>query len=212
MNLENNYDITIGSDEAGKGEWLGPMAVVAVALTPEQSTLLKIEGVMDSKKLSLERILDLAKKIEDNCSESYVVKITPSRFNQFLEEIKREGKSLNDMLAWGHAKAIEQVYSKVAARKRGLIVNIVIDEFDKLKTEMRLKRVLELKDINVIQKPRAEEEIAVAAASILARAVCERWIDMESTRTNVDLRSLSPSEALDRKDVVSFAKVSFLRK
>jgi len=56
----SKYVALIGSDEAGKGEWLGPMTIAAVALTPQQSLYLVTQGVMDSKKLRLETILQLA--------------------------------------------------------------------------------------------------------------------------------------------------------
>jgi ribonuclease HIII len=63
---EMGYEVIIGSDEAGKGEWLGPITIAAVALTPEQSNLLIAKGVMDSKMLSTPRILELVGPIKEN--------------------------------------------------------------------------------------------------------------------------------------------------
>jgi len=208
----NKYQAIIGSDEAGKGEWLGPITIAAVAVTPEQSLYLVTQGVMDSKELRIETVKNLADVIKKDCLSYHVVLITPYRFNEFLQEIKHEGKSLNDILAWGHAKVISQVYSELQKKKIDGKMKLVIDEFDKMKTERRLKRVLKLKEFDFEQKPRAEEETAVAAASILARAARELWIDEESKNLNIDLRKVSAAVALDLPNAKEFAKLSFLRR
>jgi len=56
----NEYVAYIGSDEAGKGEWLGPLIVAAVALSRQQRSYLVTQGVMDSKELRLDVIVELA--------------------------------------------------------------------------------------------------------------------------------------------------------
>jgi len=213
MNTEilEKYSAIIGSDEAGKGEWLGPLVIAAVATTPEQSSYLVSQGVMDSKELKVETIMRLADIIKKKSLSHYVVTITPQRFNKFLQEVKEEGKSLNDILAWGHAKAISQVYEELKEKGLQGKFKVFIDEFDQLKTEKRLKRVLELSMLDVEQKPKAEEETAVAAASILARAARELWIDEESKRLNLNLRGISAKEALACNNVDYFAKTSFLQ-
>jgi ribonuclease HIII len=207
---EMGYEVIIGSDEAGKGEWLGPITIAAVALTPEQSNLLIAKGVMDSKMLSTPRILELVGPIKENSLSFHVVRITPERFNSLIKEVKDEGKSLNDILAWGHAKAIESVYKDLMEKRLTGNIKVMIDEFDRLKAERRLKRVLNIKDITLEQRPRAEEETAVAAASILARADWETWVDNEARRLGINLRGLPPSEARKHPQASLFAKVSYL--
>jgi len=205
------FDVIIGSDEAGKGEWLGPMTIAAVAINPQQSYFLINQGVMDSKELNVKTIMRLTDIIKANCLVYHIITITPRRFNEFLKEVRKEGKSLNDILAWGHAKAISQVYNELKAKGFAGKVKVVIDEFDQLKMEKRLRRVIELSKIVVEQKPRAEEEIAVAAASILARAAREVWIDRQSKKLGLDLRKIPPTEALSYKNSEEFAKISFLQ-
>jgi len=207
---EKEYCAVIGSDEAGKGEWLGPITVAAVALTLEQSNLLIAKGVMDSKLLSTPRIVKLADIIKANSLNFHVVVITPERFNRLFREVKDEGKSLNDMLAWGHARAIESVYYNLSAEQLSGKIKIVIDEFDRVKTDRRIKRVLNLNNITLEQKIKAEEETAVAAASILARAEWEMRIDKESKRLAINLRTLSPSEARNHPKANLFAKMSYI--
>jgi len=208
--MEKRYVAIIGSDEAGKGEWLGPLTVAAVAVSPEQSRFLVTQGVIDSKRLRIDQIIELSHKIRKNCLAYHVLTITPLKFNALLEEVKKEGKSLNDILAWGHAKVISQVYKELRKKNISGRIKLVIDEFDKLKTEERLSRVLKLINFDLEQRPKAEDEIAVAAAGILARAVRELWIDDKSKSLNLDLRKLTPREAFEHKKVEYFAKVSFL--
>nr|MDO8100248.1 hypothetical protein [Candidatus Njordarchaeota archaeon] len=205
------YSAIIGSDEAGKGEWLGPMTIAAVALAQEQSSYLVTQGVMDSKELKIETVMELSGVIKEKSLGYHTIIITPERFNKFLQEVRKEGKSLNDILAWGHARAISQVSSELKAKGISGKIKVIIDEFDKLKTEKRLRRVLELSRFDVEQYPKAEEETAVAAAGILARAERELWIDRESRHLNLNLRKISAVEALTHKNADQFAKVSFLR-
>ena len=203
--------VSIGSDEAGKGEWLGPMTIAAVAATIDQSSYLVTQGVMDSKELRTETVIKLSEIVKRNCLSYHVITIAPQRFNTLWQEVKREGKSLNDILAWGHAKTIDEVYKKLKAKGISGKIRVTIDEFDKLKTEKRLKRILELSDLIVEQKPRAEEETVVAAASILASTAREFWIDRECEYLGLDLRTIMPSKALSYENVEYFAKVGFLR-
>lgn len=201
--------MTIGSDEAGKGEWLGPMVIAAVALTPLQSRLLQSLGVMDSKEVPLDRLAELATEIGSNCSGKNILLISPKTFNERFEELKREGKNLNDLLAWGHSKVISEIYNEITSDTR---IRVVIDEFAREKTEYRLSRVIPMEEIELIQRPRAEDEIAVAAASILARESRETWIDRFSETEGIDLRDLSIPEAYKREDKNTFSKIQYLTK
>ena len=207
-----DYNLVIGSDEAGKGEWLGPMVVAAVALTPTQSSDLRAEGVMDSKDLSLDRIGELAHVIAKLSTALKTVTLPPDAFNALLKEFHDEGKNLNDLLAWAHAKAISQVASELDLRSGTQQVRIVVDEFARSKTEERLARVIDLNSVDLIQKPHAEDEIAVAASSIVARNAREDWIDEASARLELNLRTLSITEAANRDDRDLYAKTSYLRK
>jgi ribonuclease HIII len=210
--LHQNFTktIVIGSDEAGKGEWLGPMVVAAVAVSPDREIELQAQGVMDSKELSLSKISELSELIRARNFVNDSVVITPARFNELFIQFKDENQTLNDLLAWGHSKVIDDVYSKVATNTKD--IKVIIDEFDRLATEDRLRRLLTLNGIEVIQEPRAERNIAVAAASIIARDVREKYIDILSMEFKKDLRKLTVESAL--KDPYSFvyAKLAFLEK
>lgn len=208
---QGKYTAFIGSDEAGKGEWLGPLTVATVALSEEQRLYLVTQGVMDSKKLRLPTILKLAGVIRSSCLSYHVVTISPLSFNRLMNEVKGEGHSLNDILAWGHQQAIGSVFEELVTRGISGRIKLSIDMFDKIKTEERLKRILDLERFDLDHHPKGERETSVAAASIMARSVKELWIDDKTAELGFDLRELSTSEAKSNPQVEYFAKVSFLK-
>jgi ribonuclease HIII len=199
----------IGSDEAGKGEWLGPLVIAAVAATEDQSRTLRSLGVMDSKDVPINRLRKIAGQIELECADKKILLIPPETFNTRLKELHDEGKNLNDLLAWGHAKVISELYDGLPSKDS---IRVVIDEFAKIKAEQRLARVIPLERVELVQRPRAEDEIAVAAASILAREAREQWIDQFSSRWKLDLRELNIPEAFAHADKASFSKIEYLEK
>jgi ribonuclease HIII len=200
--------IVIGSDEAGKGEWLGPMTVAAVALSPTQSAMLQSLGVMDSKNLSVVRIAELAGTVRKNSLKVQSLVISPEKFNKQILEFREEGKNLNDMLAWAHAKVISDIYTALKTKDED--IKIVVDQFARVKTEQRLTRKIDLGVVELVQRPKAEDEIAVAAASIVARETREDWLDRFSTKLGIDLRELSIQEADAHSKKGIFAKISYL--
>lgn len=210
ISRETDRKLVVGSDEAGKGEWLGPIVVAAVAVKPEQSFELQAAGVMDSKELSLPRIRELASFIRDHHYLRKHVMIAPRRFNTLFDELKDERKTLNDLLAWGHSTAIGDLLESV--RQDNEKIKVIIDEFDRIKTEQRLRNVLDQSEVEVIQRPKAEENIAVAAASIIARDLREDYIDMLCKRLQKDLRTLKVEDAMVDDKVIEFAKVGYLKK
>lgn len=206
---EKPKGIVIGSDEAGKGEWLGPMVVAAVAVKPEQTYKLQVQGVMDSKELSLPRIRELASFIRNHHYLRSHVVITPRKFNELFDKLKDENRTLNDLLAWGHSKAIGELLQSVGQNKK---VKAVIDEFDRIKTEQRLRGVLDSNNVEVVQRPKAEENMAVAAASIIARDLREDYIDLLCKRLHKNLRTLTVKDAIADEKATEYAKVSYLKK
>ncbi|MFL5627952.1 MAG: ribonuclease HIII [Ktedonobacteraceae bacterium] len=148
----------IGMDEAGKGDYFGPLSIAAVYVDAQTEARLVELGVRDSKLLSDMRMLVLAQEIKAMCPHS-VVTIEPKRYNEAYEKIQ----NLNNLLAWGHARALENVLEKVPC-------NLAIA--DQFGNETVLQKALLQKgrQIKLEQRPHAEADIAVAAASILARA------------------------------------------
>lgn len=204
-----SHAVVIGSDEAGKGEWLGPLAVAAVAITPKQTGLMRALGVMDSKSLSILRITELSKTIRRYALKVESLLISPEKFNTQIEEFRKEGKNLNDMLAWAHTTVISEVYNTLRAGHEP--IKIVVDQFARVKTEARLRGKIDLSKVELIQRPKAEDEIAVAAASIIAREAREAWIDWACEKFSIDLRELSVNDAYKHPKKDAFAKTSYLQ-
>jgi len=148
----------IGVDEAGKGDYFGYLVVAAVYVGDEESRLRAL-GVKDSKKLLDSKVAELAREIKKICKYE-IVKISPEKYNQLYKKFAPKG--LNRLLAWGHARAIENLLSKVQC-------DIVIT--DKFGEERFVNEALMEKGRKAMveQRINGESDIAVAAASILAR-------------------------------------------
>lgn len=147
----------IGIDESGKGDFFGPLCVGGVYADGSAQKRLKAMGVKDSKTLTEAQILKLAKLIRSEF-DHHVVKINPKKYNELYDQFK----NLNRLLAWGHATTIEQLVLKTNCR------DVTIDQFaDEHVVITALKR--KKLDINLTQRHRGEEDLVVAAASILAR-------------------------------------------
>ncbi len=207
--VKTQRDLVIGSDEAGKGEWLGPMVVGAVAVTPTLAVQLQLEGVMDSKELSLTKVRSLARKIADIAIATKFVIVSPSRFNELFEELKDQRRTLNHLVAWGHRVAIEDVISKISAT-RGRRITVAIDEFDRREMERELMKIPNYRELTFANLPRAEEALAVAASGIVARATREDWLDNESSSLGIDLRKLDPTQAKKQFWFPRVAKLAYL--
>jgi len=153
----------IGTDESGKGDYFGPMVVAEVLIDSTTETALRELGVKDSKTLTDRRCKELAVKIRNLLPGKYQeVEIPPERYNQLYEEFKAEGKNLNHLLAWGHARAIESLLQKETCS------HAIADQFGD-ENYIRSKLMEKGKKLQLIQLPKGERYIAVAAASILAR-------------------------------------------
>jgi ribonuclease HIII len=121
-------------------------------------------GVADSKKLSDMRVTKLAPQIRQRVRFTITV-LAPPRYNDLYEQFRREGRRLNDLLAWAHARSLEDL---LAAGSDPAYA--IVDQFaDARVIERRLLAGTRERGLRVVQFPRAEADVAVAAASILAR-------------------------------------------
>ncbi|HET6615695.1 MAG TPA: ribonuclease HIII [Dehalococcoidia bacterium] len=173
----------IGSDESGKGDYFGPLVVAAVALTFDNWRVLQVLGVQDSKNLSDARASAMASQIRTALPNKVVV-VGNRRYNELWQEMG----SVNRLLAWAHARAIEDAL-ELAPEATAAVADQFGDESLIRNALMRKGRTVEL-----VQMPRAERDPAVAAASILARAEFLRRLDALSGETGVRLpKGASPA-------------------
>ena len=156
--------IWLGSDESGKGDYFGPLVVSAVCLDRQGGKKLLDAGVKDCKALTDEKVLALGNIIRETALASSVLVMKPRVYNMRYEQIQKEGGSLNNLLALGHVAALKQAWQKYPLCKWALV-----DQFARNNDIPDGVRAF-APDMKVLQRPRAEEDIAVASASVLARA------------------------------------------
>jgi len=165
----------IGTDEAGKGDFFGPLVTAGVYVDENAARLLRALGVRDSKLVSDRELRVLASNIRQVVGDQQraVIVLAPTRYNELYKQMRSEGKNLNTLLAWTHTRVIEDLIG------HGLRPKFILsDQFgDKRYIESRLLIDTRLSGIPVLQMHRAEADVAVAAASILARDAFLRWLD-----------------------------------
>ena len=197
----------IGTDESGKGDYFGPLVSAAVYVDEVSAKELAICGVADSKNLSDSRNLELSRKVAGITSGRFaVIEISPERYNSLYEQFKKENKSLNTLLAWGHAKAMEEVLAKVDCK--AAIADQFADE------SVIISKLQEKgKSLKLIQMPKAEKNIAVAAASVMARARFLEKLEKLSNEFKIKLpKGASPMVIETGKKLVDMHGRESLRK
>jgi ribonuclease HIII len=179
VNEPEMFEPHFGIDESGKGDFFGPL-VIAGAYTDTTSTRALMDaGVMDSKRItSANKIAKLAKIIRDTRGVSYeIVSIGPEKYNEMYGSFR----NLNRLLAWGHARVIRSLVEKVPSCPRALSDQFARKEV--LEKELARHGV----DIELQQRTKGESDVAVAAASILARERFVQWIAASSEKSGVTI-------------------------
>ena len=155
-----------GIDESGKGDFFGPL-VIAGAYTDDIIARQLLEaGIRDSKSIGsdaqIRKMADVIRATPGLVSE--VIVVSPEKYNPLYEKIG----NLNRLLAWGHARIIENLCERKPECPSALS--------DQFANPIVLQRALMEKGrkIELRQQTKAESDYAVAAASILAR---EKFID-----------------------------------
>lgn len=197
----------IGTDESGKGDYFGPLVIAGVYLDQKSLARIKYLGIRDSKKISDNTIKRLDYQIRSHCLYSVVV-IGPEKYNVLYERMK----NLNRILAWGHARVIENILMQVDCAK------VVADQFG---DERYINNALMEKGKKVTLKQiiRGERDLAVASASVVARAEFLRRIEQLSREAGFPVSkgaSASTDEAAKRlvqekgkENLVRFVKLHF---
>jgi ribonuclease HIII len=156
----------IGVDESGKGDFFGPLCIAGVYINESVIKAWEDAGIRDSKNISSDKkIFELAKLIRETpgCVTS-VACVGNEAYNRLYAKMG----SVNTLLAWGHARVIENLMAQ-SHRMIPPPVRAISDQFAHDKETvgralMKLGRTIEL-----VQRHKAEEDLAVAAASIVAR-------------------------------------------
>jgi ribonuclease HIII len=180
------FEPHLGVDESGKGDFFGPLVISGVYVDRGIARKLLDAGVVDSKRIGsdarIRALADTIRKISLGLVET--VLIGPAKYNELYEKFS----NLNRLLGWGHARVIENLLAKKPECPRSLS-----DQF----ADARVINASLLKHgrkIAIEQRPRAESDIAVAAASILAREAFINWLERKNKELGLRLdRGVSPS-------------------
>ena len=186
------YEPHFGIDESGKGDFFGPLVIAGVYTDKEIARELIAAGVQDSKAITSDaRIRQLAEVIRDTPGIAIqVVSLGPERYNHLYTE----AKNLNRLLAWGHSNVIEGLLKLRPDCPRALS--------DQFAHESVLKKALGPGGQRIIleQRTKGESDVAVAAASILARERFIDWMAEASARLGLTLpRGATSVKAVGRQ-------------
>ena len=200
-----------GIDESGKGDFFGPLVIAGVFVDAPIARHLRAAGIQDSKSIGTDaRIRALARVIRETPgATANVVVIGPEKYNELYASFG----NLNRLLAWGHARVIENLLQERPDCPRALS-----DQFanPRLVQNALMQRG---RQIQMDQRTKAESDPAVAAASILAREAFVEWLDKQSSLTGFTLpKGASQSvkeagrriaQAQGREGLVRVAKMHF---
>lgn len=146
----------VGTDEAGKGDYFGPLVVAGVRVTgAEAAAALERIGVRDSKTLSGSGVRSAAGEVVAAAGEENVriLSLSPPEY----ETRRAAAGSVPRLLGELHAEIINELCAGVELA--------VVDAFG----AEALVRDLIPPGLRLEMRPRAEDDAAVAAASVLAR-------------------------------------------
>ncbi len=189
------FEAHFGVDESGKGDFFGPLVISGVYVDRGIARKLLDAGVQDSKRIGSDaRIRTLGQIIRKTAGGLIeTVLIGPERYNELYEKFG----NLNSLLGWGHARVIENLLARKPDCPRALS-----DQFADARV-IKQSLLQHGREINIQQRPKAESDIAVAAASILARETFIGWLERRGKELGLRLeRGVSASVKETAKKLV----------
>ncbi|HEX5849529.1 MAG TPA: hypothetical protein VFY59_10060 [Rubrobacter sp.] len=149
----------LGIDEAGKGDYFGPLVVAGVRITGEaQAKSLQEIGVRDSKEIGVLGVGRISERILEAVGPENVrvVSLSPREY-----EVRRGAAgNINGLLG--------ELDAGIVVELAGEVEVVVVDEFARSARDHL--RPFVPRGVRLEVRPRAEDDAAVAAASIVARA------------------------------------------
>jgi ribonuclease HIII len=162
VRTDHNWKLWAGTDESGKGDFFGPLVVCGFICNQAMLPTLKKLGVKDSKLLKDGDIEKIAKQLYARFFVNIeTIILHPSKYNELYEQFRKQNKKLNELLAWMHGRVILNL------KKNHKFEGAVVDRFASDKT--LLSSLKDLKKIKLQHRIKAEDDLAVASASIIAR-------------------------------------------
>lgn len=193
---ENNLNFynmsTIGSDEVGTGDYFGPIVVTATYVSKKDEIFLRDLGVKDSKALTDEKIIEIAKELIKKVNYKTFI-LTSKDFNDYT----KKGYNMNKIKAILHNKVL---YS-IKENHMNDYDKIVVDQFVYPKKYFEHINEATNKVTDISFTPRAESKcLSVACSSIISRYIFLHEMDKLSKELNITL----PKGANDIVDDIGF--------
>ena len=198
------FEPHFGVDESGKGDFFGPLVISGVYVDRGIARKLLDAGVVDSKRIGSDaRIRALADTIRKSSLDLVeTVLIGPAKYNELYQKFG----NLNSLLGWGHARVIENLLARKPDCPRSLS-----DQFADARV-IKQSLLKHGRKIDIEQRPRAESDIAVAAASVVAREAFINWLDRKGKELALRLeRGISPAVKATAKKVLERGGAEALR-
>jgi ribonuclease HIII len=198
------FEPHFGVDESGKGDFFGPLVISGVYVDRGIARKLLDAGVVDSKRIGSDtRIRALADVIrKESMGLVDTVLIGPAKYNELYQKFS----NLNSLLGWGHARVIENLLARKSDCPRSLS-----DQFADARV-IKQSLLKHGRKIDIEQRPKAESDIAVAAASVLAREAFINWLDRKGKELGLRLeRGISPGVKATAKKVIEKGGADGLR-
>jgi ribonuclease HIII len=195
VHLPEMFEPHFGIDESGKGDFFGPLVISGAYVDRGIARKFLDAGVQDSKRIGSDaKIRALADSIrKDSLGIVDTVLIGPAKYNELYEKFG----NLNSLLGWGHARVIENLLGKKPDCPRSLS-----DQFADARVIER-SLLQHGRKIDIVQRTKAESDVAVAAASILAREAFINWLEREGKKLGLRLdRGVSPAVKATAKKLV----------
>ena len=150
---ETPDETAVGSDESGKGDFFGPLVVAGVRLDAASARALAGGEVRDCKQMSDSSVLRVGAALRARFPHA-IARLDPPEYNAQHARLR----NLNPMLAELHARVIREL--------AGAGMKVIVDQFAREDVLLGALRGL---DVALEQRPRGEEVLVVAAASVIAR-------------------------------------------
>ena len=204
VHVPEMFEPHFGVDESGKGDFFGPLVIAGVYVDREIARRLLDAGVQDSKRIGsdarIRALVQIIRRTANGLIET--VLIGPQKYNELYHKFG----NLNKLLGWGHARVIENLLGKKPDCLRALS-----DQFaDAHVVEQSLLR--HGRKIDIEQRTKAESDIAVAAASILAREAFISWLERRGKEIGLRLeRGASANVKETAKKIVEMKGPGALR-
>lgn len=183
--------MVMGTDEAGRGPVVGSLMVAGVMIEKSQLDKLKKLGVKDSKVLTHQQRIELAKKIKELADEYKVIAIPPQEID---DAVNSDSKLMN--LNWLEAQKIAEIVNELEPDV--VYIDCPSPNIKKFISYLR-ERISDPK-VEIIAEHKADVTYPiVSAASILAKTRREEEVAAIERRVGQSIGSGYPSNPLCQK-------------